>query len=176
MTFGDRRAGLRSVLLHWRTLMAHTRSASFRVRISVRCGHVAHKRGRAMSECSRRTHSWLGQVQDPPSSRGVKLRSHAYAPIAQSVQSRAGCLENLASRGPASAMRMWKAAGLEEPAAQAAKGGRGAGHGAGEVEEGGWMHMPRAVRSATTAAPRPTPRPPRRSRGKRQTVGDSDSD
>ena len=34
-------------------------------------------------------------------------------------------------------MRMWKAAGLEEPAAQAAKGGRGGGHGAGEVEEGG---------------------------------------
>ena len=40
-----------------------------------------------MSERSRRTQSWLGQVQDPPSSRGVKIRSHGYAPIAQSAQS-----------------------------------------------------------------------------------------
>ena len=48
---------------------------------------LAHNRGPAMSERSRRTQSWLGQVQDPPSSRGVKIRSHGYAPIAQSAQS-----------------------------------------------------------------------------------------
>ena len=81
--------------------MAHTRSASFRVRISVRCG--AQKR--AGDERVLSAHTLMVRASaGSPKQLGVKLRSHAYAPIAQSVQSRAGCLENLASRGPASAM------------------------------------------------------------------------
>ena len=73
-------------------------------------------------------------MQDPPSSRGVKLRSHGYAPIAQSAKSAVLLIGKSKGRYERA---MWKVAGLEEPAAQAAKGGMGAEHGAGEVEEGG---------------------------------------
>ena len=117
--------------------MAHTRSASFRVRISVRCG--AQKRAGDERVLSVRT-PMVGANAGPPKQPWCEAtvpRVRAYCAISEicvlSVD-----WEKLSQSGKGRYEHaMWKVAGLEEAAAQAAKGGMGAEHGAGEVEEGG---------------------------------------
>ena len=165
VTFGDRRAGLRSVSLHWRTLMAHTRSASFRVRISVRCG--AQKRAgdeRVLSAHTLMVRASAGSPKQPWCEATVP-RVRAYCAISEICRS-----VDWEKQGPVRACHVegGRVRGACCPGCQRGHGGRAWGWRGG----GGGCRCIRRGRCVPPRRRRHGRRRGRRdSRGKRQTVG-----